>query len=567
MTMDTTTRVLCYLSAWERGLPISGGLAHAAQVKERNLLEPSWDALGRIDAFLDDLREREHPEFSAFLQRTENVNLLYLLAFHVGEVRARTVRLAAKWATWDEMISSQPQLAVFGEGFHSSFVQVQPGTFLPLVSICSRLFEGPEEKSVQFSAGGVLFPFERDPPEPKPPSHLPLPPVEPESLVPDFPARFEALYYDARAEYSPVRWPQIPDEHALARTVADLPTLLRSGRVVWGAIVQANTKLTDPEYGYSAPGDVLYDPQGRISPEDLRELAQGLFALKGTRPEDPDQRFYADHLAGELSVVRAWPVPPSVLPYPLCVSTVLFVPSVLPGRAIALPVLPVLICDQLPGSAMVAPWQVWPEHVYAAWRKAFSQRYPQATIFSQPSALPVPRTPTDKEEIEGRRAWESGLWASNAGMESAAITLWEDAAALGHYMATDTLASVYWRKSSLGEDQRMYERYLHHYRQAQGIVLHRIGPVEAARQIMTQSPKAARSGLDALKEAEQLLINAKLSGVEGTMPLREKIMKEQATRSGEWLAELRELGITIEPAKSPSNPPGKGWLKRLFGSK
>jgi hypothetical protein len=567
MPMDTTTRTLCYLSAWDRGLPISGGLAHAAEVKERNLLEPSWDALGRIDAFLDDLREREQPEFSAFLQRTENVNLLYLLAFHVGEVRARTVRLCAKWATWDELISSQPELAVFGEGFHSSFVQMQPGPFLPLVSICERLFEGPEEKSVQFSAGGVLFPFERDPPEPKPPSNLPLPPVEPESLVPDFLARFESLYYDARAEYSPVRWPQITEEHALAGTVADLPTMLRSGRVVWGAIVQANKGLTDPEAGYSAPGDVLYDPQGRISPGDLREFAQGLFALKGARPEDPDQRFYADHLAGELSVVRAWPMPPSVLPYPLFVSTVLFVPSVLPGRAIALPVVPILICDHLPGSAMVAPWEVWPEHVYAAWREAFGQQHPQATIFSQPSPLPVSRAPTDKEEIEGRRAWESGLWASNAGMESAAITLWEDAAASGHYMATNSLAAVYSSKLFEKEDQRMHARFLHHYRQAQGIVMHRIGPVEAARQIMTQSPKAARSGLDALKEAEHLLINAKLSGVEGTMPLREQIEKERTARSGEWLAELRELGITIEPAKSPSDPPGKGWLNRLFGSK
>lgn len=368
--MTPTFKAQCYLAAWETGQPIQGGLAHADRLRSFKL-DYSWDSLARIDAFLDELRESLAPQAQTFLDEQANTSLLYLLAFYVGEVRARVAGVPAQWATWEELLETHPGTRMFGEGFHSSIAQIAPGRFLPLVSITTRLFESTGEKSVQFSAG---FEIESNPG--LPPGDQALPPVPPQSLVADFPAQYARLPAAARADYVYPDWPQWLSHDPLDRLRGDTSTLLRSGRMVWGHIVQANRQLFEGGIG-GAPLELLYDPRGQVARQDLGVVAGALFALKGERPDAPALQVYAEHLRAERSRLFDWHTPTQGWwPYPLSASSSFVHTAQLPGGRLAFAAFPILICDACPGSVMVAPWQCWPAPVYAAWAEAVRAEHP-----------------------------------------------------------------------------------------------------------------------------------------------------------------------------------------------
>lgn len=77
--------------------------------------------------------------------------------------------------------------------------------------------------------------------------------------------------------------------------------LLRSGRVVWGTLVQANELLFQPATA-DLPAAALYSPDRHYDdkPEELGRIAQALFALKGTTPADPSLQKLAHDITDEL---------------------------------------------------------------------------------------------------------------------------------------------------------------------------------------------------------------------------------------------------------------------------
>lgn len=379
--MTPTFKAQCYLAAWDAGQPIQGGLAHAERLRDFQL-DYSWGSLARIDAFLDELRERLAPQASGFLDEQANTSLLYLLAFYVGEVRARVVGMPAQWASWQELLETHPSSQMFGEGFHSSIAQVAPGRFLPLVSITHRLFEGDGQKSVQFSAG-----FEIESKPGLPPAEQPLPPVLAQSLVADFPALYARLPAAARADYVYPDWPQWLAHDQLDRLRTDTSTLLRTGRMVWGRIVQANRQLFEGGIA-GAPLELLYDPRGQVSPQDLGVVANALFGLRGERPDEPALQVYAEHLRAERSRLFGWRTPSQGWwPYPLSASSSFVHTAQLPGGRLAFAEFPVLISDACPGSVMVAPWQCWPAPVFDAWAEAVRADNPN--LAPQPALAPT----------------------------------------------------------------------------------------------------------------------------------------------------------------------------------
>jgi hypothetical protein len=146
---------------------------------------------------------------------------------------------------------------------------------------------------------------------------------------------------------------------ALQKSFSRYPDLWLGGKVVWGRIVQVNTALFAPGE-HDSPGEVVYDPTGRLGAEELGAVAHTLFALKGTKPADPALRAFADHLANELTRTRGMRVPPSISPQLLLMSTVLFHRKHLPGNKITSPHFPVLINSKLPGVVMPLPSRWWP---------------------------------------------------------------------------------------------------------------------------------------------------------------------------------------------------------------
>ena len=435
--MNLTFRAQCYLAAWDAGTPIDGGLAHGERLRAFDL-DYSWASLGRIDAFLDELRRAARPAYPAFLTTRPNVNLLYLLAFYVGEVRARRTGVPSEWMNWDELIAADPANKAFGEGFHSSTVQVQPSCFLPLVSIVTRLIEGQAEKSVLFSSAMAMEHF---PDLTGGNAGLALPPLPPFSLVANAGAALRALRAQRRAAYAAPVWPEWFKDDALDAWRRQVPGLLERGRVVWAAIIQANTGLFDGSVS-GAPLDVLYDPRGHVSPQNLWEMAQRLFKIKGQRAADPSLQQYADHLKNETTRCFNWSPPPEWLPYRLTATTTYIDTDWLPGDRLVFSVIPVLVSDDCPGRVVVAPWEIWPSEDYVRWAQASTDN-PDALKNHCGDAPQVP-APSAQEADDGERLYREGLacWHAAVRDEAGAIDKWRQAGGLSHYLALCALSAA-----------------------------------------------------------------------------------------------------------------------------
>jgi len=360
--MKITAQALYYLAAWDAGLTPSGGMIHEDRLRSCNL-DYSWDSLGRIDTFLDALRPELSVDYHTFLDTQKNYNLLYFLAFYVGEVRARTARTPMRWAAWDELLRELPDCHVFGKGFHSSAVQMTPGVFLPLASIVSRLFDETQTKSVQFSAGIGMEKF------PGPPADQGLPPVSPQTLVPNFSRAFDQLPPLERALFLEKAWPSWIAQDPLDKLRRDMPLLMQKGRVVWGHVVQANMGLFEGKVA-GAPLEVVYDPRGLFPHEALGGIAGMLFNLRGKQISDPDLLRYADHLQKEVTRLFDWRTPVSFIPYPLHASTTYISRHWLPGGRVVNPLIPLVVSEHCRGSVVLAPSRLWPADYRDSWMKA-----------------------------------------------------------------------------------------------------------------------------------------------------------------------------------------------------
>lgn len=424
--MSVAFQAQCYLAAWEAGIPIQGGLAFESLLR-RCRLDYSLGSFDRIDTFLDALRKTQKPQPEVFLQSQPNMNLLALLAFYVGEVLGRGVKQPPEWFTYQQMLQVDPALNMFGEGFISSitcrFANAHSALdfFLPLNAIVTRLFEEHGDKSVRFSAGLV---FDQQGPD----AQLPLPPLPPQHLGIDIAA------YMRDTGASPLalalQEPQWVSEDELKYLFESVRDLLRDGRVVWGALIQANNMLFMPGVSEGgAPGEVLYDPQGRTPPEDLAAVAKTVLSLKGKRMQDPALAHFSDYLADEMIRVFGIDVPASVVPYPLKASTTYFDRRHLPGGRLAEPVFPVVISESRPGAVMVLPQSLWPDALRAFWTPPEPQP-PEFGPKGSPEAL----------------CNEGYAYFTGEGVPQnlpRARELWMQAASLGHVGAMHNLGSLY----------------------------------------------------------------------------------------------------------------------------
>lgn len=154
----------------------------------------------------------------------------------------------------------------------------------------------------------------------------------------------------------------------LYQQILAMPMLYRHGRVVWAALVQANSLMfqSRPE---NCPGEVVYDPSGKTELTTLLEMAQKLYRLKNTTPVQPDQRAYAENLTGEMSRLFAHTFPQSLAPLPLKISGLWFWRPHLPNGMLSLTYFPILLCDDeaFAGQVMPLPSLFWPETLQQYW--------------------------------------------------------------------------------------------------------------------------------------------------------------------------------------------------------
>jgi len=371
--MRLSLKALCYLHAWDAGLPVENGLSFDSLLRKCRL-DYSFASLGRIDVFIDAIRTAKKPKEETFLADPANQNLLYLLAFYTGEVIGRSLGCAPRWHSYDEIVEIDVGNRLIGEGFYSSVSCRFPGSkapidfFMPLNALVTRLFRGDGDKSLAFSAGLLVPSHYQVPPRSRQP--LPWLPQQPWPI--DIARSMARMSAQDRADLAIERpdW-AVEGRDALARFFDQAPTLLTQGRVVWGALIQANNALNQSGTVGGAPGEVVYDPQGRLIGEDLEPVARLLLSLKGAEQPGGELQALSTYLADETTRAFGTDVPMSVVPYPLKVSTTWFERTHLPGGKIGLPWFPLLIDDETcPGVVMVLPSRFWPSELRATWRGA-----------------------------------------------------------------------------------------------------------------------------------------------------------------------------------------------------
>lgn len=156
MDMDALSRT--YLSPLVEGTGYPEEVGYSYLLNDTRL-DFSVESLSYVDLLLDSIRSTEKPEFGAFISQQENQTFLFILGFYAGAVIARNSQQSIRWFDYDAMLEAIPDnAAMFPKVFQTTITCVlsQAGFFVPLASICSRLFEEPVDKSVRFSAEGFM---------------------------------------------------------------------------------------------------------------------------------------------------------------------------------------------------------------------------------------------------------------------------------------------------------------------------------------------------------------------------------------------------------------------------
>lgn len=156
----------------------------------------------------------------------------------------------------------------------------------------------------------------------------------------------------------------------LSAVVDGTPTLWKRGRVVWGALVQANSMLFE-EGPHDAPMNALYsfDPWYADHPDLLARLGQAIAGLKGKDVvEHKGLDVIGKTLAAELERHFAQPVPLEVTHgREVFLTATMVFRAALPNRVLRDNVFP--LCA-LPGEKVTAipPSTTWPAELLQRWR-------------------------------------------------------------------------------------------------------------------------------------------------------------------------------------------------------
>lgn len=165
-------------------------------------------------------------------------------------------------------------------------------------------------------------------------------------------------------------------DNLLSQQFDNLASLYKSGKVVWAAIVQANQEMYSNAGLYDGqksrkiegyPAEIIYDPTGRTHLTELILLAEKLYALKHTKPNDPALAKLADRITGEIEYSQGMEYPKAFSSLAIKISTTFVWRLHLPNGLISMKFLPILIDDNYEGVATVLPSRFWREDFVRLW--------------------------------------------------------------------------------------------------------------------------------------------------------------------------------------------------------
>lgn len=339
------------------GLPL-------AELIPRDKLDFSVDSLRYLDQYLAAVA----PQFKT-LPGPAMANIVVAAGAYLGEViRSNTPEAGYwHWACYDDVALDQPDFVQKRPRIPAFFAILdgRDQMMYPLAQV-EYILTNPDSDTAHHCARHVICPLRGE---------------FSGTMLDDFKieAAIEALPA-GQHDYPHIEAPHWVSDGSLAQLHASWPGLLRKGRVVWAHMVQANTGIF--EFGLDGlPGEIVYDPQGLLSAEELAPIAKTLFGLRqreqeldDKHPEQAQLLAIAKHLNAEITRAFGMPVPRTLSAEPLLLSTVYFERKHLVDSRLVLPYFPVLISDELPGCAMVLPARWWPQKLLDRAENAAQER-------------------------------------------------------------------------------------------------------------------------------------------------------------------------------------------------
>jgi hypothetical protein len=466
MTLNLSAQ--CYLRAFSDHLAIDGGFAHREALVGCSL-DYSLGSLDRIDAFVGSTLAG-HPTIGECLAGDRATqNTAFLLAFYAGEVLARALRCVPLWSSGEPPGAAPDRLPVALRGMRGALLcqlaspAAASACYAPLASLLDQLYSatapglGAAARACLGSVASRTLPS----------LQLPVAPAAdwPLGLAGERPAVSADALLALRPEV-PI-WASSDSTEPLNQLFAQTDRLLLRGRVVWGALVQANHLLFEPEFRLGAPGEVIYDPQGRSEPEALEAVARLLMRCKrddAAGGDDPALQRYGEHLRNERTRLFGFGLAGRLLPYPLLASTTYFDQCQLPDGMLSRSHFPLLVDDDAPGLVLPLPAALWPEALREAWLDLGEQRVgcrfdPRAARQQLVSEFERKRTDPAPIFLEGLRHFRGDGVPRNY---QRARELWEQAAVCGggHAQALNNLGVIYEQGLGVAVDvARQFEYY------------------------------------------------------------------------------------------------------------
>ena len=142
----------------------------------------------------------------------------------------------------------------------------------------------------------------------------------------------------------------------------DQDVLFSEGNVVWGTIIQANSKLFSPGL-YDHPAVILYSLDEKIDskPKLIIKVARNLYSLKG-KQTDQDLQEFSDRLNSERAYKWKIPIPPRISNNIQCFyTTALIIRKHLPDGYLHSGLFPFLVCPEKTKIGTILPSRYWSE--------------------------------------------------------------------------------------------------------------------------------------------------------------------------------------------------------------
>lgn len=168
--------------------------------------------------------------------------------------------------------------------------------------------------------------------------------------------------------------------------------LLQQGKVVWAALVMANSQVFKPGRD-DCPGLLIYslDPYYDARPQELHEVAQKIYQLKNTKQEDPELARLADLVTGEADRSMGWRVPEELSLRDVRGAIFMVFRKHIPKGLLQGSQFPILVHPDTQ-AVMLAPFELWPVELIRDWKTAGAARSLE-DIRELPEAIKVSHTP------------------------------------------------------------------------------------------------------------------------------------------------------------------------------